>query len=412
MTKNLAQSVPACRVKLDGQPLSPARAAALARSEVELDTGLFGLCRLHFVDPERELIDGEVLRAGTAVEVELGLPGRPTSLFSGEVVALEPQFRRDQPAGLVATCYDPLHRLALAQMTRALNDVHDGQVAQAIAQRHGLSAEGGSGTALHSLQANVSDLAFLRRLAQSRGDHVRLEGTRLVLGPPPRGPALTLRPGEALRRVRVKIRAQQQVSEVTLHGWDEHNQREIVGRARSSGDPAEHASRTLSLAGHHRPPPDAATAEAMARGRLQRIAQGFVEVTAELSGDARAVPGAELSLERLGPSIDGRYRVEHAAHIFDRHGYRTSLRAVRVGKPRPPPKVKGPPPEPQPGWLEVELIDHEGQPIGGQRYRVQTADGRVVEGVLDGRGKARVEGVRPGAHTVTFPGFEREWERR
>jgi type VI secretion system secreted protein VgrG len=54
-------------------------------------------------------------------------------------------------------------------------------------------------------------------------------------------------------------------------------------------------------------------------------------------------------------------------------------------------------------WVEIKLVDKEGKGLAGERYRVELPDGSVVEGSLDDKGEARVEGIDPGQCKVTFP---------
>jgi len=49
--------------------------------------------------------------------------------------------------------------------------------------------------------------------------------------------------------------------------------------------------------------------------------------------------------------------------------------------------MRGPAERPANNWLEIELLDGFGRPMAGERYRVQTADGRVLEGRLDASGR-------------------------
>jgi len=102
---------------------------------------------------------------------------------------------------------------------------------------------------------------------------------------------------------------------VTAHGWDPRTRQEIVGRAQPEGETGEGARRhggqaSIAIAGHDPIPPDTATAEAMARGRMRRLAEGFVTAQMDLIGDPRIVPGALLKLEKLDDAVDGTYRVE------------------------------------------------------------------------------------------------------
>jgi phage protein D len=417
MTAPLSRLVPHRRVSVDGKPLEIAEDAALVKVEVDLDQDLFGQCVLQFVDPGLELIDGGRFQSGSKVKVELGFLGELRPLFEGEVVALEPCFQRDKPPALRVVCQDPLHRLALSQMTRALNDVDDAEVVSLIARKHGLQGEGPRGSRSHQLQSNISDAAFLRRMAQRNGHQLRIEQGKLMVGPPSRREEIAVEPGAGLRKLNLKINGNRQVGEVTAHGWDPAARREIIGTARPEGEGGEGArahggDRSIAIAGHGELPIDTASAEAMARARLRKLAEGFVTVRLEMIGDARAVPGATLKLDKIDPAGDGTFRIEKATHLFSRHGYFTTLKAVRVAKKQPPRPIRQTTPaQPEEGWLEVELIDHDGRPVAGEKYKVQTSDGRVVEGRLDAQGRARVVGVRPGSNTVSFPDFERGWQR-
>lgn len=89
----------------------------------------------------------------------------------------------------------------------------------------------------------------------------------------------------------------------------------------------------------------------------------------------------------------------------------------------PPPVEEEPllPLEPSPAeekkpdeWLEIVLVEENGRPVAGAAYRVELANGTVIEGYLNGEGKARVEGIAKGGNAkVTFPELdEKEWEAR
>ena len=62
-------------------------------------------------------------------------------------------------------------------------------------------------------------------------------------------------------------------------------------------------------------------------------------------------------------------------------------------------------------WIEIELLDEEGKPAAGERYRVTVPDGTNQEGTLDEKGFARVDGIDPGTCKVTFPELDKEaWQ--
>ncbi len=332
-----ARLIPDCRVSVGGTKLDLNVDARLTRVTVDLDGDLFGKCTLVLNDPHLTLINGTQFASGAAVKVELGFAARFVKVFEGEVVALEPQFRRDMPVSLHVVCLESIHRLALSSMTRSFNDVDDKEIANKIAQEHGLTASAPSGSKEHVLQANVSDAVFLRKLAQKHSHTLRIVGKKLIIGPPPKGGDVAIAPGDGLIKLRVKLSALAQVGEVTVHGWDPKTKKEIIGKAKPEGETGEGArafgkSRSIAIAGHEQTPVDIASAESMAKGRLRKISEGFVVAHGQMIGDPRVVPGAILNLDKIGVKIDGGYRVDQALHEFSRHGYWIKFKGTRVTK--------------------------------------------------------------------------------
>lgn len=91
--------------------------------------------------------------------------------------------------------------------------------------------------------------------------------------------------------------------------------------------------------------------------------------------------------------------------------------AVLPNEPEAPrePGTSEPPEERRPAgtsWVEIEMVDEADEPVAGERYRVECADGSIVEGTLDQNGFARVEGIEPGTCRIRFPRLDTEaWER-
>jgi uncharacterized protein len=342
--------IPVCKISVDGQALDAVTQARLVRASVDLDAALFAQTSVLFMDPEMELINGRVFESGKSVVLKMGYGAGVQPVFSGEVVGLEPQFRRDEPVALKVMCLDSLHRLALAPMTRTFNDADLSSVVTSIAQEHGLSAEAPSGTKQHFLQNNLTDAEFLRSFAQRMGLRLRLEGKKLTLGPAPEMAAISLAMGDGVKKLKVKLKAGRQVHEVTVHGWDQKGKSEVVGKAKAQGATGkgamDYGHGTLSEASGSMAPPDVSTAEAVAKGRMNRIAESYATLEVDLIGDSRILPGQIVDIDKFGAGIDGSYRIEIARHEFSRRGYFVHFKAIWQGPKKAAPKQLKPPPPP------------------------------------------------------------------
>jgi type VI secretion system secreted protein VgrG len=59
-------------------------------------------------------------------------------------------------------------------------------------------------------------------------------------------------------------------------------------------------------------------------------------------------------------------------------------------------------------WIEIELLNEEGEPVPGERYSIKLPDGSTVEGTLDENGIARVDGIDPGNCEVSYPDLDQD----
>ena len=60
-------------------------------------------------------------------------------------------------------------------------------------------------------------------------------------------------------------------------------------------------------------------------------------------------------------------------------------------------------------WVEIEVVNEDGKPVPGVRYRITLPDGATLaEGTTDEKGFARVDGIDPGSCKVTFPDLDKE----
>ena len=68
--------------------------------------------------------------------------------------------------------------------------------------------------------------------------------------------------------------------------------------------------------------------------------------------------------------------------------------------------------QPAKTWIEVKLLDAEGNPVRAKTCVITLPGGAVERRALDGNGTLRVDGVEPGTCMVSFPELDgNAWER-
>jgi type VI secretion system secreted protein VgrG len=60
-------------------------------------------------------------------------------------------------------------------------------------------------------------------------------------------------------------------------------------------------------------------------------------------------------------------------------------------------------------WIEIALVDQDGQPVSGEQYQITLPDGSTMSGTTDGDGMARVDGIDPGTCQITFPNIDKNY---
>jgi hypothetical protein len=83
---------------------------------------------------------------------------------------------------------------------------------------------------------------------------------------------------------------------------------------------------------------------------------------------------------------------------------------------RPPPRIvkrvepeAAPPPRRAPvvdGWIEIEITDEEGHVRGGDAYKLELPDGRVVSGRISSSGLISLHGIDPGTAKFTLTSLD------
>lgn len=68
-------------------------------------------------------------------------------------------------------------------------------------------------------------------------------------------------------------------------------------------------------------------------------------------------------------------------------------------------------PKEKKAWIEIILVDAEGKPMPGVKYRITPPGGTPKEGRLNEHGQAGLYQIEPGNCKITFPDLDKEaWE--
>lgn len=282
------------------------------------------------------------LKLGATIEVYAGDQTQPREIFRGTITALEAEFNPGAPPELTVLAEDKLVRARLARRSKTYSDMSPADVAQAVAAELGVRpviAGLGEPRGVWA-QLNESDLAFLRRLLARFDADVQIVGEELHVSPRAdvRRGALDLALHSQLARARVTADLADQVTKVTVRGWDAAGGAEVQGEAASGthlgpGRGREGAAllrEALDDRSEHLGHLAVATKEearAVAGAAYDLRARRFVRVDATCEGNAQLRVGTHVTLSGLDPRFDNTYYVVQARHLYDlRQGYRTEFR--------------------------------------------------------------------------------------
>jgi len=172
---------------------------------------------------------------GQAVKCQLG---EGTTVFEGEIIALDPGFQVEGVSSMTIRALDKTHRLGRGRKTRFWEDKMDSDVATEVGAECGLGVSADSTQNVHPyiLQRNESNIAFLKRLAARNNFLLRVVDGQLEFKKASfSGSTVEVKMGESLRSVRMAFNTTDMVQKVVVRGWDIKTKKEIVGTA-TTGD--------------------------------------------------------------------------------------------------------------------------------------------------------------------------------
>ncbi len=298
--------------------------------------------------------DTDTFDPGKKVELWMGYYGLNgvQLMLRGEITSLRPSFPASGAPKLTVSGLNLLHKLRTKQESHTYGGYTDSQVATQIASRlkiHILTAPVGEYTHDYLIQDNKYDIVFLMGLARLAGYDLIVEEdktskkSQLYFGPTITGrrPAYSLKYGATLIEFQPTLTTANQVSEVTVVGWDPKAKKKISATAKRS----EIKNKGVGAAGGqaaieqsfdqkqeiitHPPVQTVAEAKRRAIQALETVAADMIKGSGSTVGlpDLRA--GTLLKIDGLGSRFSGHYTVTATTHTSGDSGYTTQFECRR-----------------------------------------------------------------------------------
>ena len=340
-TGSMPPTVAGVEIHVGGQAIDPLLANQLLEVRLESHLLLADTVSIRMADPLLEHIDSAPFDIGADLEVLLGAPAATslTTLFDGQITTLEPEFTEHEVI-LAVRGYDRSHLMNRSPRTETYQQMSYADIARQVAGAAGLqpgTIDEAGGSLDFVQQSDETDWAFLWRLAKAIGFEVTVDGQKLNFRKPqPQDSPVALTWGTTLLSFRPRVSAAQQVSTVTVRGWDPVAAQTIVGQASTpelTSSIGLDRSQVVSSFGDGSvavcdyPISTQEEADAVANGVAQRLASAYLEAEGIAIGDARLTAGATVDVSGVGERFGGTYTLTEAIHVIRaRSGYQTHLR--------------------------------------------------------------------------------------
>jgi uncharacterized protein involved in type VI secretion and phage assembly len=375
-----AQMVAGAQVKVNGAPIADASWALVLEIRVQHTLMLPSSFSIAFRDPGAENVDSATLAIGAKVEVSLAGPDDRglTSVVSGEIVALEPEFTQ-RGATLVVRGYDATHKMHRVRRSQTFQQMTVADIARKVIAANGLRAgtiEAAGGSLEFVQQSAETDWQLLWRLAHRFGLEVVTDGDQVSLRKPAANPgrAVELTWGESLLAFRPRLTGMQQVTSAVVHGFDTKAGAAITGNGtpKRTSKPTSGArtwqGKTSEMPGTAS---TAAEATAVATAAAARLGEAHVEAEGTCFGAPLLRAGSLITVKGVGTTFGGDYRLTGVTHVFRPSGYETHF-SISGSATRGLIDLVAPEPVPQFGAsLAIGIVSNNNDPEKRGRVRVR-----------------------------------------
>jgi len=355
---------PNYRIEIEGAELDPSTKGDVLDLKVTMEkenlTG-FSLTINNWDDRSLSFkySDGDTFSVNQRILIEMGYADRLVSMVQGQITSMSPKFPQSGSPTLEVAGTDRLFSLKNSKPKDgdilSYVDKADWQIAQAVADRNGLPIEVTKAGPVHPLvvqEKDQDDARFLLDRARRidfdfymQTDPKSHKDKLYFVKPRDGRDGETIRVyefewGKTLMSFSPKLNISDQVSEVTVRGWNPRTKTVIVAKAtaadlprsegRGSNGPALAARSSTGGSGKQDFIVDAAVlnqeeAKKLAVSRLVEKAYGYVTGSGQVIGIPDLRPGDNVKLSGLGTRFSGQYYVRKVDHSLGSSGYLTQF---------------------------------------------------------------------------------------
>ena len=302
--------------------------------------------------------DSDLFDPGKELELWMGYYGKDKLrlMVRGQITALHPSFPSGGGSTLAISGLNVLHKLRTKQESHSYESKTDSEIAEEVADRLGIDIQTDSAPDEkrfdYLFQDNQYDIIFLMERARRIGYDLFVDeqGENGQAGQPLLrfGRSLQVRQGtyqltygRSLIEFKPELTTANQVSEVTVRGWDAVNKKKIEQTAKRSeisikGVGAAGGQAAIEQSFNQRkeivatkPIESDAEAKTLALRTLEENAKDMVKGSGSTVGlpDLRA--GNVVTIDGLGKRFSGRYFITSSTHAMGDGGYTTQFECRR-----------------------------------------------------------------------------------
>lgn len=287
------------------------------------------------------------------------LVGQNESIYKGEIVGVEPQFKGGGKTTVLFRGMNKLHRLMRKRQSVTFAEKKEKDILSQVVSGSGLTLDwkhdkANGITYKHVYQHNQSDLEFLRTRAGRIGAHVWCVDTKVNVKFPDlqneSGVKLLLNKSSdgaiGLKNFSPRLSSAPVVSKVTVKGWNPET-KELIQATATAQDSKLGSKKASSAAGSHgseesftvdHPIWSQEEATAIAEGRLMDLSLGYITGEAECMGSSKFDLGQVIEVDvddgQAKDPFTGKYYVMGITHRYssqlgNKDGFTTILRLAR-----------------------------------------------------------------------------------